>query len=182
MANLDDPYFEWLYSKIAATNVKNPERTHRLLAEDLHRKVFRWHVPNDDNRAADGIQLRHEFISDTDYDTDTQFWSDPCSFLEMTIALARRIAYDVYSGDPDDGASHWVWTLLSNIDIAKYSDAQYTQEAVNAVEEALEAVIDRTYLASGRGGLFPIKHPTKDMRNIELWYQMSEYLLETGDY
>ena len=31
---------------------------------------------------------------------------------------------------------------------------------------------------NGTGGLFPLKRPRVNQRRVEVWYQMSEYLME----
>ena len=38
--------------------------------------------------------------------------------------------------------------------------------------------VERRYKRSGEGGLFPLKNAAKDQRKVEIWYQLSSYLLE----
>ena len=171
---LEELYFKWLYSQVASLRLKNPARTHWSLALDLHKKEFLWSVPNDDNRLEDGRDLRHEFVELHEIENPDPAWLDlGCSMLEMLIALSRRISFDA-EGDPRD----WFWHMLENVDIAKYNDKVYNDNAQRDIDQALEIIIYRRYAASGRGGLFPLRNPVRDQREVELWYQASAYLIE----
>lgn len=175
---LDDQYFAWLYKSIGPTDTTNRSKTFWSLARQLYRKQFLWTVPNDDNREQDGKDLRHQFIQETDlFDVDPNWLELECSMLEMMIALAQRVSYEAYGvtyGEP----AVWFWRMMTNIDIAKYSDSRYNARAIPSIDRALERVIDRSYNGNGVGGLFPLREAHVDQRRIELWYQMSSYLLE----
>lgn len=171
---LDELYFKWLYSLVASPRLKNPSRTHWSLLRDLYKKEFVWWVPNDDNRKEDGRDLRHEFVELHDIEEpDPEWWDLGCSMLEMLIALSRRISFDA-EGDPRD----WFWHMLENVDLQKYTDNRYNDLARRDIDQALELIIWRRYSPSGQGGLFPLNHPREDQRNVELWYQVSAYLIE----
>jgi len=36
--------------------------------------------------------------------------------------------------------------------------------------------MDREYSYNGEGGLFAVQHPRRDMRTVELWWQMCWYI------
>lgn len=172
---LDDRYFEWLYSHIGAVGNRNPARSHWKLARQLYIKEFVWLVPNDDNRVADGRDLRDEFLAQTGTDEVDRDWMDlGCSMLEMMIALARRASFECDQKAPDE----WFGLMLHNIGLDKYSDARYTPDIAQDVDETLDRVIYRTYEPTGHGGLFPLSHTYHDQRQVEIWYQLSEYILE----
>lgn len=171
---LDEAYFKWLYSLVASTRLKNPSRTYWSLLRDLYMKEFVWLVPNDDNRKADGRDLRHEFVELHEIEDPDHDWLDlGCSMLEMLIAISRRISFQM-DGDPRD----WFWHMIENVDLQKYSDAKYNDLARRDIDQALELIIWRNYSPTGRGGLFPLRDPREDQRNVELWYQLSAYLIE----
>lgn len=173
---LDDAYFEWLYSLIGAVNNRNPDRSYWALARKLHSTEFTWSVPNDDNRVEDGKELRLEFINSTRYQLDDphNLWIDlGCSMFEMLIALARIAAFE-----SDRSVTEWFWRFMHNLELEEYSDRIYEISIDEEVEEVLERLNERTYSASGRGGLFPLRNSREDQRNVELWYQLSAYLLE----
>lgn len=174
---INDRYFEWLYSRIGSVRNRNPMRSYWELARQFYTTEFVWFVPNDDNRAQDGIDLRYEFIEEWGRDDVDQLWLDlECSFLEMFIALSRRLSFES-SGT----AYEWFWKLMQNLEISTYTDDIYEISIAEEVDEVLQRINYRTYDPSGRGGLFPIRNPSEDQRQVEIWYQMSTYLIE-GDY
>jgi hypothetical protein len=176
---LENAYFEWLYSQIGPLKNRNPARNHWQLCRKLHSTEFYWFVPNDDNRVADGKELRDEFATVTRWAVDDEFiaWREMgCSVMEMMVALARLAAFE--SGR---SAVEWFWRFLHNLELDAYSDDIYEIAIDEEVEEVLDRLIERKYGYDGKGGLFPLLHARRDQREIELWYQMSSYLLE-GDY
>lgn len=174
---LDEQYLEWLYSQVASTRLKNPARTYWSLLEKLFTKEFIWLIPNDDNRVEDGRDLRYEFINEVlevDRNEVDQDWlSLGCSVLEMLVGLSRRLAFQD-EGQPRD----WFWHMLDNLDLRKYSDANFNPDVEDDIDDVLDTIVWRTYHFDGRGGLFPLREAAQDQREIELWYQASAYLIE----
>lgn len=171
---IDDRYFEWLYREIGSVSNKNPRRSFWNLALQLYRTPFTWSVLNDDNREQDGLELRVEFIENEGVVDADKSWMDlECSMLEMLVALARRVSFES-SGEPGD----WFWKFMSHLGMETYTDDTYGPLVEMDVSEAIEQVINRTYDPDGTGGLFPLEHADQDQRQVELWYQMSAYLLE----
>lgn len=163
----DDLYLDWLYNEV----VKNKRLTYWRLFRHLYKTPFRWFVPNDGNRAQDGIDLRKEWRDVIDVDPDSRWMELPCSVLEMMIALARRMEFEA-EASPD----YWFFDLLENLGFGDYHDGG--GYSMNAVTRQLQILMDRVYEPNGVGGLFPVRRTNKDQRRVELWYQMSEYLLQ----
>lgn len=171
---LDDRYLTWLHRQLEPEEQKNPHRSHWLLCEQMHKTEFTWFIPNDDNRLYDGLDLRQEFIDLEEGGDVPGIWlAEACSFLEMIVALSRRMSFESRLG-----SDYWFWRLMENLDLRKYVDDIYDEDAQQAVEDALDRVMSRTFHADGNGGLFPLVHGGKDQRQVELWYQMSQYLME----
>lgn len=139
----------------------------------MYEKPFLWSVPNDDNRIEDGKDLRWEFMGESGLPEDNVWLSLECSMLEMLIALARRASFESYGTQTD-----WFWEFMDNVGFREYTDEVYSKDVSRNVDAALERIIHRTYAYNGNGGLFPLKHPFDDQRKVEIWYQMSNYLLE----
>lgn len=175
-AHLDERYFDWLYSQVCSVESKNPSKSYRNLLHLLYTKEFVWLVPNDDNRVEDGKDLRYEFFEDegiTPRRRDT-FWLDMgCSFFEFLVALSRRLSFEA-----GDEPRAWFWHLLENLELDDLNDRVDIIE--DQVEEVLDRVIWRTYHYNGGGGLFPLRYPEEDQRKVEIWYQLSSYILERG--
>lgn len=172
---LNARYLEWLYSKIGPTQNRNPARSYWMLATTLFSKEFLWSIPNDDNRVEDGKELREEFLNDTAAERNYEWMNEGCSFLEMLIALSRRCAFET-----DEDPFEWFWILVDNLGLRPFVDEEYSEDYLVDVDVVLDRVINRTYEPDGRGGLFPLKSPSVDQREVELWYQMGAYLMENN--
>lgn len=174
--NLDSRYLSWLQTLIGpSVHNRNPARSYSLLAEQLFMRSFEWSVPNDDNRIEDGRDLREEFLAESGARRDRRFLGADCSMLELLIALARRAEFE-----SSKDSYTWFWQMIDNIGLRICTDDVYSDEIHDVVDDMLDQVINRTYEASGRGGLFPLNRPDKDQREVELWYQLQAYLLENG--
>lgn len=174
--SIEERYFEWLYSQIAAVKNRNPSRSYWELAKQLHHKPYIWFVPNDDNRAEDGRLLRDEFLDGAGIREVDRLWMElDCSILEMLIGLSRRVSYESY-GTPGD----WFRRLLDNLGFVTFTDSAYNAGVAEDVDFVLEQLNHRTYDRNGHGGLFPLHLAAEDQRKVEIWYQMSAYLLSNG--
>lgn len=126
----------------------------------------------------DAKELRTEYVGDRS--PDEQVWADiDASMLEVLIALSRRVSFEAYGTEATP--AEWFWKLLENLDFRHYTDANYDDNVVADVTEALDILLDRTYHRDGRGGLFPLRRGRRDQRRTELWYQMSAYIVEGGE-
>jgi hypothetical protein len=122
----------------------------------------------------DGLYLRKRYSRNN----NTEYISDrPCSILEMMVALSLRMEEQIMD-DPDIGnrTSLWFWTMIRNMGLFSYTDDKITVRTMNNVRKKLRAFNDRDYQPNGRGGLFIVKDCDKDMRDVEIWYQMCWYL------
>lgn len=170
---LEERYFDWLYGQVAP-KTRARAKTFRSLLQQLHGKEFVWFVPNDDNRIADGKDLRYEFLSENEDEQGDPEWSgSPCSMLELFLVLARAAAFEM-----DDQPAVWFWHFIEVLNLEQYNDRDYDQDAEEMIDEALERIIWRNYSSNGEGGLFPLQRATADQRKVELWYQLNAYLLE----
>lgn len=160
-------------------NIHPYRNRYYLLMKDLHHKKFRWFVPNDDNRAFEGRNLREQFSEEMDVDYDTFLFEEEVSMLELILALAIRCDSIMADSIENVSISEWFWRLLSNVGLEKFTDDDYyTFGGPKKVDEILEKIIERRYTRSGKGGLFPLKYPKKDQRKVEIWYQMCHFLVE----
>lgn len=173
---LDERYLIWLYQQIGSVKLKNRARTHWTLARALFTKEFVWLIPNDDNRLEDGRDLRWEFAADCEITVDPEWMGLGCSMLEMLIGLSRRFAFEI-----DREPRECFWRMIDNLGLAHLTDARTNEHTIEEIHEVLDRVIWRTYEPSGRGGLFPLRHPESDQTLVEIWYQLSAYILERED-
>lgn len=168
---IQDHYFEWMCQLIDG---KDSER--RLLMH-LHEVDFTYTIPMDGNRAEDGIDLRYRFGRECGYDDHmiaTYLDDRDCSVLEMMVALALRCEEHIMD-DPDigDQTSRWFWTMIDSLGLNNMTGSRYNRQYVDA---AIEVFLNREYKRNGAGGLFTVKNANRDMRSVEIWYQMCWYL------
>lgn len=184
MTNVEVRYFDWLYGQIGTLTDRNPLHSHWLLAEQLANKEFKWFIPNDDNREADGKQLRVIYSQTMEPFDHEAVFDEPCSMLEMFIALAARVNYEAQGLGIADSTFEWFWLFMDNLGLRIYTDEAYLNfghDIEKHVDKTVNAFLERRYGRDGVGGLFPLKRATNDQRKTELWYQASAYLLENSD-
>lgn len=169
----ENVYFNWLCAKVVDTTDMPRSGLYVNLLRLLHTTEFVWTVMGDDNRAEDGKELRSEFILEADI-PDRPEWRTivGCSMLEMLIAFARRAEFQT-----DMPVRDWFWKFITNLELHLFDDRNWDAEFANDI---LEQFIWRTYSSNGNGGLFPIMETSVDQRDVEIWYQFSEYVLEQG--
>lgn len=172
--SIQEEYFVWLGEKVG---LFREGESYWLLGRALHKKAFYWTVPNDDNREEDGKMLRYEFMAEHSY-PQVNYIDGQVSVLEVLIALAMKI--EVYQTEDSSGTetSEWFWIMLGNLGLVEYTDKNYANNSVAQVEEILNMFLDRSYDQYGNGSLFPIPGSKKDLRTVEIWYQVSQYIIE----
>ena len=142
------------------------------LLYQLYRTEFYYSVPNDDNRALDGVRLRDKYgFPAVDM---------PCNLFEMLVALAIRCDDDIlYSAEEGDRSKDWFWMMLTNLGLNKFKDRSFGKAWGNDdITKICDDFMDRKYSYDGVGGLFPLRGANKDQTKVEIWYQLSAYLLE----
>ena len=173
--NLRDEYFDYL------VDIVGGDHGYSMALRRLFIYSFEYYVDGDDNRAADGVDLRFDFAC-SDEEIDWIFASMPedCTVLEMMVALAVRVENDImYNPDFGDRTSEWFWIMFENLGLNKYPDEQYDEEAVDGI---IDILVQRRYRRNGIGGLFYVTDPKIDMREVEIWYQMNYYFCEHNEY
>ena len=135
----------------------------------------------DESRAMDGLELRDRFAREKgfSYEEIEQLLDGPCSVLEMMVGLALRMEISLMS-NPEEGdrTGVWFWGMLVTMKLGGQTDDRYSPEYVN---ERIDIMLNREYKANGDGGLFALDYADKDMRDVEIWYQMNYFLIELDE-
>ena len=166
-------YFEWLWN---FTKCRGHSQNRKIITL-LHNIEFRYSIPMDANREEDGIDLRYRFITEVGIPKNYQevygYLDGPCSVLEMMIALAIRCEESIMD-DPDigDRTSEWFWLMMKNLGLDYMNDRKFDRDIA---EEKISIFLDRKYKRNGEGGLFVV-NGRRDLRKVEIWYQMCWYL------
>ena len=160
-------YFQWMVDLI--TKDRYPSGTYDKLLRQLYDTEFTFTLSRDENRAIDGIYLRRKF--DVKY---AERDDSPCSILEMMLALAIRCEEE-YMDDPLIGnrTKQWFWRMVSSLGLGSMTDDRYDS---GLVSDILDQFLNREYGFDGRGGLFRIDNPPRDLTTVEIWKQFCWYL------
>lgn len=167
-------YFDWMYRLV----FRRPRSaTYRKLLTCLYDHDFRYSIAMDDNRDSDGIDLRYRFAREKGYDyrlIGSYLDDRPCSVLEMMIALALRCEEHIMEDSEfGDRTGHWFWNMIVSLGLSSMSDKRFD---IDYVDDVIERFLDREYEPNGKGGLFTVRDSKRDMRTMEIWYQMHSYL------
>lgn len=171
---INNEYFEWLYDLVCGDRFSS-ETSFRKLLMTLHSIEFRYYILKDENRASDGVYLRYRFTQSKHYDEDiADYICGPCSVLEMMVALAIRCEENIMD-DPKvgDRTGQWFWGMINSLGLGAMYDDIYDKDYVH---KTIETFLNREYKPDGRGGLFTIKNCHRDLREVEIWYQLCWYL------
>lgn len=173
--NLISEYFMWLVSLVYHEEYSG-KASYKNLLTYLHQTDFIYSILTDGNRAEDGMDLRYRFAFERNYNYANvdRYLARPCSVLEMMVALSVRCEEQIMD-DPDIGnrTGHWFWGMIVNLGLDSMNDTRFD---ARFVEEKLRIFLNREYERNGKGGLFTVENCRYDMRNLEIWYQMSWYL------
>lgn len=170
---IKNEYFDWMIDLVNADRGSKEISYIKLLAY-LHNTEFTYLILRDRNRAEDGIDLRYRFGLIRKHPEYSEYLNGPSSVLEMMIALAIRCEEGIMD-DPayGDRTSQWFWGMIVSLGLGGMTDAIFDR---GYVEECLTRFLNREYERNGKGGLFTVKCTRRDMRKMEIWYQLNAYL------
>lgn len=173
---IHDAYFYWILHLVGSGGF-GEGRSFRKLFRLLYETEFVYILDLDGNRADDGIDLRYRFACETKESAVGGSLQDaPCSVLEMMAALALRCEEQI-TDDPDAGnrTGMWFFEMVESLGLLPMDDRHFDRAAA---ADILVRFMRREYAPDGRGGLFTVRNPRRDMRRTEIWYQMMWYLNE----
>ena len=150
-------------------------KSYRKLFEYLYLKDFEWSIMMDRNRAIDGIDLREK------YGCSNDLLDEPCSVLEMLIALACRIENQFMTNyELGDRTGQWFWMMITNLGLNRLDDDNFNEEVADYFTDRF---LNRDYEYNGEGGgLFILDHPYQDLRDVEIWVQANWFIAEMDGY
>ena len=172
---LINDYYNWICGIVCETKAK--QCNFSKLLSYLHSVQFDYIIGRDGNRAEYGMDLRYRFGYENKINQAAiaDILDDrPCSVLEMMVALSLRCEENIMNDiDVGNRTGYWFWNMIKSLGLYFMTNEFFDEvEADNIVNSFL----NRRYFPNGKGGLFTIPHIEKDLRNIEIWYQMMWYL------
>lgn len=136
----------------------------------LYDAKYTWSVPKDGNRAQDGKNLRRDYIYEYYYD-EGAWMDDPCSWLEMFIALARRVRIDLMP-DYDLEIEDWFWQFLELWGLKKWQESgeKVAKTAKNCQK------LGQKFENSGKN------LPNSQLFDREIWTEIQSWLAKKYDF
>lgn len=181
---VDGGYFDWLLDIVDIP----PDPYHETVAKILFETEFFWVLNNDENRVFDAIELMvqyadivhgvqdsRRYIQGEDRLQSISYYAafdhdGAVSVLEVLIALAKRMDYQLSEGAGDPTRTHiYFWELLANL---------WVRDGALPDADVLHRWMSRAFEPDGSGSTFPLEKPQRNQRECELWEQMSDYLHE----
>lgn len=174
-------YFEWLFRSVYKHDSCDIDDMYSFskLALELYDIPFEVEYAMDENRVSDGVQLRYSFGLEKGYDdrTITCCLDDiPCSVFEVMVALAQRCESQIMAdSEYGDRTTQWYNEMVVSLGLGSMYNARFDARRVHI---AITKMMHHDFEPNGKGGLFTVRHPDRDMRNLELWAQMCDHLNE----
>lgn len=170
---MDEPienlYFDWLCAKANMYNTQNYLELFRI----LHSHIFADMYSLDENRIEDAKELREYFLIETGVDAESDWLNQECCVFEVLLAFSERAAFQI-----DMTAQEWFWQFVTNLKLEDYRRVSISDR--QTIYAILDRFVMRTYEPNGDGGLFPLRRPQCDQREIEIWYQFCQYVDDNG--
>jgi len=113
-------------------------------------------------------------MSDYQLDVDIHEFGNEASVLEVLIAFSDKAAFQIETMN----AQEWFWQFITNLRLEDYRRASVSDRFV--IVDILSRFVLRHYEPNGDGGLFPLRRPKYDQREVEIWYQFCEYAEDNG--
>lgn len=161
---LDDElveYFYWLLNYIDCDAY--PACDYDRVLWKLMTTRFIVSIDNDQNRVDDALDFRTRFVP---------WWMDiPVSILEIMVSMAVRIEDTIMKNTSENNrTAEWFWDMMQNLGLRQQSNDIYDGDEY--VDKILHDFNNRKYEKNGLGSLFITRDRSKDMRKMELWFQM----------
>lgn len=172
---LNNLYFDWMAS-LAIPDTRKRKLYSKLL-QHLHNSVFYFTLPLDENRYADGLDLRYRFGWEHGYSNDVigrTIDTRETTMLEMMVALALRGEERIMSDNEfGNRMSNWFMEMIESLKLKHMTDLYFNP---HWVDSRIDDLLNHDYAPDGEGGLFTVKNPRQDMRTVDIWYQMCWYM------
>ena len=173
-SSIKEEYDNWIVN--LATDWCSNYGNYGRLMEFLHSIPFysTVQIPLDKNRGADGKDLRLRFVESTDdynYNYAYLYLMDyEATMLEVMVALAIRCEENImHDIDLGDRSYEWFYGMLCSSGLDVYYDERFDKDEAAGI---VTRILDRKYARNGKGGLFTLSNPPKDLRKVEIWYQL----------
>jgi hypothetical protein len=137
MVKVDMAYFSWLLSMTGQL-----EDTHTNVFDIAHSIPFYEIVPNDENRAMDGRDLRRQYSDDTGRLLPNI--EIACSVFEMLVALSQKMNETFFDPEYPENGPYWLLRMIRNMGLHyHFSDSMFDAFSDGVVRIKLIQMVER---------------------------------------
>lgn len=178
-------YYNWLCERMSINPRENGIES---VCSMLMVSPFVAVLKDDENLIESALYLRRTFVRGCDQEQKREFYHSlkDCSVLEIMSVLLEKMSYMLLENplaSSDQGALFF--ELLDNLELGWINDRSFSANpdvCSEYIEDAVSIFVNRDYDDDGQnGGMFPLENPRSDAREMGLYQQMDEYLIERYD-
>ena len=174
MYEVEERYYEWLLKEVSPNG---EDQTYRSLTRYLFYKPFCWTYPMDENRAKDGWDMRTRFAYEEDFgQDDLDHINDFPNYLEVLVALAYRCSTEIISRTNGSCSPEIFWHMMRSSGLWRLDDYNWSEFQADLI---IQNIMYHEFEKNGQGGLFTTVNEKIDMRKLQIWYQLQNYLIDT---
>lgn len=164
-------YRDWLINKV------NTVEDYTFLLRELFSIDFYPIIRYDEDRGADGLELREVWAEEVGYNGPLDF-GEP-NVLEVLIGIAKRIEFQLFGTRYIDDWDYVriFWDMIDNLGLGEMFGtlSRYTFDEIN---EIVTHFLNREYFRHKKGNIFIIENDGRDHRKLNIWTQMGLYIRE----
>ena len=167
-----EKYYRWLLYKVCT---ERQEQEYEKVLRYLASSKFYSAIERDDNLLEHCQYMREGFVDEAnDNGVQVEEPTGDISLLEVMVMLSIKAEDIMQTFDEVDDAK-WFWAMMKNSGLSFYTNYRYHE---SGVQIHVKRILDRTYEANGKGGLFYIPgiEESYDLSEVELWYQLMWYI------
>ena len=97
----------------------------------------------------------------------------------MMVALSIDMEGIMNDTNLGNRTAQWFWGMIGSLGLGQMDDDGFD---MTSAHEALYIFMNRLYRPNGEGGLFTLRKPYIDLRNVEIWMQAMWFLNEHSSY
>lgn len=167
--SISSEYFSYMKSLIYDPSYSD---NHLEVLNALNTVDFRVILDMDYNRIGDAIEFRADFERRNGY--FEPILTENVSVLEVMVSLAVRCEEMIMANTKFGDRTHiWFWYMVESMNLLEFDDWNFNFDEVMS---RIEHMLDRNYEKDGFGSLFYVPNCGKNMKKLDIWYQMQCWL------
>lgn len=170
---IEEEYLTWLITFLNIIEGCN----YGMLLRKMYRIEFYSVVKYDEDRAADGLAIRHRWAEDTGYHGDVN-WA-PASCLETILGISMRIEDQLFGSKYMDDwpAERIFWDLCNNLGLLEF-EGILTRLDYEKIVTIFDTFLSRDSKKRHVTNIFTFCDTKMTFLKLNLWDQMHLYIRE----